>query len=88
MAAIRTRESTLTVDAQGRVLIPAEIRNALGWKPGDRLVADIVDGTLTLMTFEESIRRIQALVRQYNPEGRSLVDELIAERREAAARGD
>ena len=29
----------------------------------------------------EAIRRAQALVRQYVPEGRSLSDELIAERR-------
>jgi hypothetical protein len=35
---------------------------------------------------EGAILRAQAIVRQYLPEGRSLVDELIAERRAEAAR--
>jgi hypothetical protein len=37
-------------------------------------------------TIDAAIRRAQALVRQYVPAERSLVDELIADRRAEAAR--
>ncbi len=33
-----------------------------------------------------AIKRAQELVRRYNPEGRNLVNELVAERRAEAAR--
>lgn len=39
------------------------------------------DGSLTIETHEQSIRRAQRLVRQYVPQGVSLVDELLTERR-------
>jgi hypothetical protein len=44
------------------------------------------DGELRIMTIEASIRRAQEIVSRYVPEGRSLVDEFIAERRAEAAR--
>jgi hypothetical protein len=43
------------------------------------------DGELRLATRREAIKRAQRLLRQYVPEGVSLVDELIAERRREAA---
>jgi AbrB family looped-hinge helix DNA binding protein len=81
----RTRKRT-TLDRYGRVLIPAEIRDALGLKPGDRLIARVIDGELRLMTIREGIRRAQAIVRRHTAGQPSLVDELIAERRREAER--
>ena len=43
-------------------------------------------GALILETREQGLRRAQALVRKYIPEGAVLSDELIAERRAEAAR--
>jgi hypothetical protein len=40
---------------------------------------------LQITTQKEALRRIQALVRKHVPEGVSLVDELIKDRREEAA---
>jgi AbrB family looped-hinge helix DNA binding protein len=70
----------------GRVVIPAAFREAIGLKEGDVLFARLEDGEVRLLTPTAAIRRAQALVRQYVPEGVSLVDELIAERRKEAAR--
>ena len=70
----------------GRVVIPAEIRQALGLKEGDTVLWELKDGEALLTTKIARIRRAQALVRKYIPEGVSLVDELIAERREEARR--
>ncbi|MBA2449263.1 MAG: AbrB/MazE/SpoVT family DNA-binding domain-containing protein [Chloroflexi bacterium] len=70
----------------GRVVIPAEYRKALGLRTGDTVIMQLDDGEVRLFTLDRAIRRAQELVRQYIPEGRSLSDELIAERRTEAAR--
>jgi bifunctional DNA-binding transcriptional regulator/antitoxin component of YhaV-PrlF toxin-antitoxin module len=69
------------------VVIPAEFRNALGVKVGDDVVIELAGDELRLRSRQSAIKRVQAMVRKYIPDdGRSLADELIAERREEAAR--
>jgi AbrB family looped-hinge helix DNA binding protein len=70
----------------GRVVIPAEIRKALGLKDGDTVLWEMIDGEARLTTKLQRMRKAQELVRQYVPESVSLVDELIAERRAEAER--
>lgn len=65
----------------GRLVIPAEYRKALGVKSGDDLVLILEDKTMRVLTPREAIKRAQAVVRSYIPEGQSLSDELIADRR-------
>ncbi len=81
MSDVKTR-----VGAGGRIVIPAEYRKALGLKPGDEVVLVLEDGEVRLLTPKQTIQRAQALVRRYVPEGRALVEELLQERREEAAR--
>lgn len=71
----------------GRVVIPAEIRKSLGIKEGDTVLWDYSDGEARLTTRREQLRRTVALIQHYcpNPEGTSVVDEFIAERRAEAA---
>lgn len=69
----------------GRVVIPAEIRKALNLNEGDTVLWELLDGEARLTSRREQLRRAQALVRRYVPEGVSLVDELIAERRAEAS---
>ena len=70
-----------------RVVIPAEFRKALGVRVGDDMLIELRDDGLRLRSRQAAIRKVQAMVRQYIPDrGRSLADELIAERREDAAR--
>lgn len=76
----------LRIDRGGRVVIPAEVRAAMMIKPGDTMSASVVDGELRLMSRDVAIRRAQELVRRYVPEGVSLVDELVAQRRADARR--
>lgn len=70
----------------GRVVIPAEYRKALGLRDGDEVTIRLEDGELRLYNQAQAVRRAQAIVRQYVPEGVSLADELIADRRHEAAR--
>ena len=70
-----------------RVVIPAAIRKSLGLNVGDAVTLVLQDnGEVRLLTQAEAIRQAQALVRQNVPAGRSLVEELLAERREEAGR--
>ncbi len=65
----------------GRVVIPVEIRRALGLNDGDPVYWRLSDGEAVLSTGRERIRRAQARIRQHVPKDVSLVDELLDERR-------
>lgn len=75
-----------TVSDGGRIVLPAEYRRALGVKAGDVVLLNLEDGEVRIRTVDQAIRRAQELVRRYVPADRSLVDELIAERRLEAER--
>lgn len=77
---------TVTLGSNGRLVIPAKFRHALGIEEGDDLLLEFEDGELRLTSRQRALRRAKDLVRQYVPEGTSLADELIAERREEASR--
>lgn len=78
----------MKVSESGRVVIPVEVRRALGVKDGDTVVWEIKDGVALLTTQHERLRQAQALFQKYLPPqpGRSQVDEFIAERRIEAER--
>ncbi|MPZ24221.1 MAG: AbrB/MazE/SpoVT family DNA-binding domain-containing protein [Dehalococcoidia bacterium] len=81
-----TRKSNrVRVGPQGRIVIPAHIREAAGIKPGDTLILLEEDGQISLHTDESIWRKIREGVPPVAP-GVSVVDELIAERREEARR--
>lgn len=65
-----------------RVVIPAAIRKSLGLQIGDTLTLVLQEnGEVRLLPQHEAVRQAQGLVRRYVSEKRSLVDELLAERR-------
>ena len=76
---------TVKIDDDGGVVIPAEFRDALGLKAGDAVIFTLDGGDLRMYTLKRAVKRIQETVRKYVPEGVSLSDELIEERRAAAA---
>lgn len=83
MSDIETTSFSILVPANGRVVIPAAARAALGVTGGGKLVARLVDGALVIEPVEVAVRRAQALIARYVPAGTNLADELIAERRHA-----
>jgi AbrB family looped-hinge helix DNA binding protein len=74
------------VDNGGRIVLPAEFRRALDLHPGDPVVLMLDDGEVRVRTLRQAVKRLQEFVRSYIPEGRSLSDELIAERRAESQR--
>lgn len=83
----------VVVNEQGRVTIPAALRQELGLVPGSHAVAYIDDGRLVIEDRHRLLARLQDEVARRagttDLGGGSVVDELIVDRRaEAAAESD
>jgi AbrB family looped-hinge helix DNA binding protein len=70
----------------GRIVIPAVIREQMGFAPGDTLLMEVEDGVLRVESFDARLARIQDELMQLVGPERMLSDELIAERRAEAWR--
>jgi bifunctional DNA-binding transcriptional regulator/antitoxin component of YhaV-PrlF toxin-antitoxin module len=75
------RPQRLRVGAEGRVVIPALFREALGIAEGAVLYARLEDGGIRLYTGEEAIARARASLGLTGRHSTGMADELIAERR-------
>jgi AbrB family looped-hinge helix DNA binding protein len=71
--------------SDGRIVLPAVVRRALGLRPGDQLIVDVEGQEIRLVTVAEAARRAQELVRRYVDPGESLAESLVAERRRESA---
>lgn len=81
---LASSQAKLRLGPDGRVVIPAAFRETLGLGEGDTLFARIENGEIHLLTSAALMRRVNVIVREFVPEGVSLVDELIEERRREA----
>ena len=70
----------------GRMILPRELRDALGVGRGDRVVLQRTGDRIELTTARLSRARAQARVRARFPDAKNVVDEFLAERREEARR--
>lgn len=70
----------------GKLVIPAAMRRELGLATGDTVVVEVADGALRVRSLAAAIARAQAILRRHVPEGVSLADELVADRRREAER--
>ena len=77
-------DATVVLGRQGRIVIPAEVRAALGLAPGDRLHLHLAGQRLVLERQQDAVAELRGLAAKV-PRSRSLVEELLAERRSAAA---
>jgi|JI61114C2RNA_FD_contig_111_258011_length_5203_multi_3_in_0_out_0_2 AbrB family looped-hinge helix DNA binding protein len=77
---------TANVSQGGRIVLPLEIRQKLGIEVGDEILLEWIEDSaeLRLMTHKMRLQKAKRLVQQYIKPATSIVDELIAERREAA----
>ncbi len=74
----------MVLGQQGRVVIPVDVRSALGLAPGDRLHLHVTGQRLVLSRQQDAVAELRQLGSTV-PKQRSLVEELLAERRLAAA---
>jgi AbrB family looped-hinge helix DNA binding protein len=79
---------SISVLERGRLVLPAPLRQRLGLQPGDRLIATLdPEGGFKVVSAREQARRLYGLYRDLVP-GRSLANELIAERQSEPGRED
>lgn len=78
----------VSMGAGGRVVIPAAVREELGFAEGEPLVLTVDDGTVRIETYARSVERIRAQVRAMIPPTGDLVDRFLADKRAEAARED
>lgn len=74
------------IDSAGRLLIPAESRNALGWERGTDVVIESDGDSLRVLTLHQFTKEVQALFGQAKSGEPLLSDELLSERRREAGR--
>lgn len=76
----------MKVSEGGRVVIPVEIRKALGLKEGDTVLWELEAGGARLSSRRQRLDLARQLFQRFLPkdEQRSLVKELISERRAEA----
>lgn len=82
---VQNQSSEITLGPQGRVVIPANLRKAARFNPGDRLVIRQEGERIVLEPARAIERRLLNRFVSVSKEV-DLVDELIAERRAAARR--
>ena len=81
----KRRTIEVTVGPQGRLVVPAPLRRRLGIEAGDVLIARAEDDRLVLERRDAVLARVRTLF-VVVPAEVSMVDELIAERREDSNR--
>ncbi|MCA9194138.1 MAG: AbrB/MazE/SpoVT family DNA-binding domain-containing protein [Planctomycetales bacterium] len=72
------------IDASGRIVLPLPLRNEKLFKTGDELIVTVEDDAVVLRTYDQVITRLQQQFSEAIPEGVSLVDELIDDRKQEA----
>ena len=65
----------------GRVVIPAEVRRALGVDEGDVLSGELKDGEINFVSFDSMIAEIQAEMQTLKRPGVDEIESFLADRR-------
>ena len=80
------QEHHVTMAANGRIVVPSQVRASLGMESGGVFVMTVDDdGTLHLEPISKVIARVQEEVRRYIPANVDLADELSQDRRAETA---
>src|SRR5262245_37426669 len=77
-----------TIGEGGRLVIPAEMRKAMGITPGDTVSLRLEEGALRVVSPKMAREAVQKFALKWKKHGTSEVDEFLAERREEARRVD
>ena len=65
----------------GRLVLPVSLRKTLGVEKGGQILAEWDGNSVRLTIPDQSLDEARALFRRYVPEGASVADEIIADRR-------
>jgi AbrB family looped-hinge helix DNA binding protein len=80
------REIRTRINENGRLVIPAPFRKALGIECGDEILLRVEHDELRIATLKNRVTRAQRNIGRYLGKGARLSEELIADRRAASQR--
>ena len=86
MVAWKPSSSACAWGRRAGIVVPAPIRRELGFEEGAEVVVRTDHGRLVVESRADALRRLRAVVREAVPPSLSLVDELLAERRDEVRR--
>lgn len=82
-------ERQVVVGDRGRLVLPSAVRTELGLKPGSRLLLSTEeDGSLRLRPYRSVANQSRGMLAGLTPAGKSMVDELLTDRRREAESED
>jgi len=85
---VETARDNLEISSDGSLRVPKAFLRAAGIDADDVVLARVVNGEIRLSGYKASLKRAQWIARHFHKPGASEVDDFIAERRAAGARGD
>lgn len=84
----KPRQRLVQIAENGRMNLPVDVRRALGLNGAGRVILTQDENGVMLTTADHALKRIRALAAPFKPQGRSVVDDLLADRREEASGDD
>lgn len=81
-----TEREVVRLGKNGRIVIPAHLREKLGLREGEEIILSSGPDGIILCSAADARRNAQRRMMKYRKKGRSAVDEFIAERRKEADR--
>ncbi|MSO13583.1 AbrB/MazE/SpoVT family DNA-binding domain-containing protein [Rickettsiales endosymbiont of Trichoplax sp. H2] len=66
----------------GRLIIPAPLRNKMKLNPGEEILLRYDNNSINILTIKQAVKEAQDIVMQYNKEHISLTDSLSKSRHE------
>jgi len=70
---------TTTVSSRYQITLPAEVRKALGIKPGDRLEVTVEGGQIVLRMQRPQVREVLAAIAEEEPEALAELEKAVGE---------
>ncbi len=82
------KQFDIPIQENGRMILPAELRRALGVGKGDRILIQAEGDRIEITTTQRARHRAQERFRALVPDGEPVVDTFLAEKRVEVARED
>ena len=78
---------TATIAPGGRLIIPAAFRKKMDLAVGDEVILKFTHDMIQVFNVHHAVQHAQNLVKQYNPKRKSIVSELLQERKAESKHG-
>ena len=78
------QEYRATFGENGRIIIPAPLRNIMKLTPGEEMLLRYDNNSINILTMKQAVKEAQNVVMQYNKDNISLTDSLKQSRLEEA----